>query len=99
MYVRALKTTFGGYGMLPKGGKADIPDAEAKELIALGYVSEVVPIEKRQAAPQSKVAEDAVKDAPFEKPLAGGRDGAEKRSPASQEGRQRRKRRSTGRGD
>ncbi|HEU4985066.1 MAG TPA: hypothetical protein VFT58_05450 [Nitrososphaera sp.] len=99
MKVRALKTTLGSYGLLPRGKSADIPDYEAKELIALGYVAAEIPVEKLVAAPQNAKLEVANDNDPFEGRRPGGLIGEDKQQSSSQEGRQRRKRRSTSQED
>lgn len=46
MKIRALKTTTD----LPKGCVGDVEDSVGKELIALGYAIEVLPLDKQEAA-------------------------------------------------
>lgn len=46
MKIRALKTTTG----LPRGSVGDVDEGVGKELIALGYAIEVLPLEKQEAA-------------------------------------------------
>ncbi len=53
MRVRALKTTHGSYGTLPRGRVAEIDDYEAKDMISLGYMIEVLPLDKQEAAPKA----------------------------------------------
>lgn len=47
MLIRALKTTTGR----PRGTVHDVDDATGKELIAMGYAIEELPIAKQEAAP------------------------------------------------
>lgn len=47
MKIRALKTTTG----LPRGSVSDVEDSVGRELIALGYAIEVLPLDKQEAAP------------------------------------------------
>lgn len=47
MLIRALKTTTGR----SKGTVHDVDSATGKELIALGYAIEVLPLEQQEAAP------------------------------------------------
>lgn len=51
MKIRALKTTSGSYGTLPRGKVADVPTSEARDLIAFGYAVEELPLAKQEAAP------------------------------------------------
>lgn len=66
MLVRALKTTHGSYGMLPRGKVTEVPDDEAKELIAAGYMIEELPVEKQVAMLQGVANDNEVQvDRPF----------------------------------
>lgn len=47
MKIRALKTTTD----LPKGSVDEVDDSVGKELVALGYAIEVLPLDKQEAAP------------------------------------------------
>lgn len=51
MLVRALRTTHGSYGTLPRGTVADVPEYEARDLISYGYAIEELPLAKQEAAP------------------------------------------------
>jgi hypothetical protein len=54
MKIRALKTTYdSNYGSLPVGRVAEIADHTARELIALGYAIEELPLDKQEAAPSN----------------------------------------------
>jgi len=103
MKIRALKTTAGSYGLLPRGKTADVPDWEAKDMIAAGYATAVIPDDKLPAVPRVSAASqnanprEASDADPFTAPRTGGQNGEVKQSPSSQVGRQRQKRRSTSR--
>lgn len=95
MKIRALKTTHGSYGLLRRGGVAEVPDDEAKGLISRGYAVGYIPPARLPAAPHNE-AEGAIKKLdPFTEPRIGGLDGVTKQSSSSQEDRLQRKRRST----
>lgn len=81
MRVRALKTTFGSYGTLPRGRVAEVNDHEAKEMISLGYMIEDLPLAKQEAAPVA--ANDNI---PFEIAQTGGLTGADAPQSLSPEG-------------
>lgn len=66
MLIRALKTTSGSYGTLPRGGVSDVPEYEARDLISHGYAIEELPLAKQEAVP----ANDNI-------PLAEGRTGGQ----------------------
>jgi hypothetical protein len=68
MLIRALKTTTGH----PKGSVYEVDAATGKELIALGYAIEEMPIAKQEAAPVA--ANDNI---PFEIAPTGFQTGAE----------------------
>lgn len=95
MKIRALKTTHGSYGLLRRGGVAEIPDDEARGLISKGYAVGYVPPSKLPAAPHNDAREVDDGSDPFTEPRIGGLDGEVKPSPLSQEDRPQRKRRST----
>lgn len=95
MKIRALKTTHGSYGLLRRGGVADVPDDEGKGLISRGYAVAYIPPAKLPAAPHNEAREDGEKRDPFTDPRIGGPDGMTKQSSLSPEDRQPRKRRST----
>lgn len=94
MKVRALKTTH----LLARGKTGEIPDYEANELIALGYVVEELPVEKLVAAPQNIKLEESNDNDPFEEPRTGFQTGEGKQPSLSRGGHPQRKRRSTSRG-
>jgi hypothetical protein len=89
MKLRALKTTLGSYGTARKGETFDAPNWEAVELIANGYATEELPIERRPAAPQSVKLKGDKRD-PFEARPDGGSIGSDKQSSSSRRGRPRR---------
>ena len=59
MKIRALKTLVGEYGRLAKGDIVDLPNWQAKPLLALGYVETVKEIgnaeHQDQKAPGGKL--------------------------------------------
>jgi len=75
MLIRALKTTTGR----PKGTVHEVDDATGKELVAMGYAIEELPLAKQEAAPVA--AND-------NRPLAqsGGQTGADSQQSSSPEG-------------
>lgn len=77
MLIRALKTTTG----LPRGCVGDVDETTGKELIALGYAIEELPLAKQEAAPVA--ANDNI---PFEIAQTGGLTGADVPPSLSPEG-------------
>lgn len=77
MLIRALKTTTGR----PKGSVYEVDAATGKELIALGYAIEELPISAQEAAPVA--ANDNI---PFEIAQTGGLTGADVPQSLSPEG-------------
>lgn len=90
MKLRALKTTLGSYGTARKGETFDAPNWEAVELIANGYATEELPVEKRPAAPQSVKRRSDGRD-PFEGRQSGSRTGLDKQLSSSRQVRPRAK--------
>lgn len=92
MFIRALKSTTG----LPRGCVGEVDDYTAKEMIALGYAIEELPVEMQAAAPAPANDNEVQPDGPLAAavPQIGGQTGEEAQQLSSQVGRQRRKRRS-----
>lgn len=90
MLIRALKSTTG----LPRGCVGEVDDYTGKELIAMGYAIEELPVSKQEAAPIA--ANDNVEGdgGPLadEAPQTGGQTGVDKQPSLSRRGRPRKMR-------